>query len=64
MIFNEETLAEARAFPTEITKKMMVGRLDLREVPTFTIDGIDAKDFDDALSLERIGDAVNKVDIA
>ena len=53
--FDEETLAEARAFPTELTKKMMVGRTDLREIPTFTIDGIDAKDFDDALSLERVG---------
>ncbi len=53
--FAEETLAEARAFPTEVTEKMIAGRANLCEVPTFTIDGKDAKDFDDALSLERLG---------
>jgi ribonuclease R len=35
----------------------MAGRTDQRSVPTFTIDGEDAKDFDDALSVERIDGA-------
>jgi ribonuclease R len=30
------------------------GRLDYRQIPTFTIDPDDAKDFDDALSLEYL----------
>jgi len=54
--YDEATLAEAAAVPESVTGEMMEGRTDLREVPTFTIDGIDAKDFDDALSVERIPD--------
>ncbi|MDQ3460841.1 MAG: ribonuclease R [Deinococcota bacterium] len=52
--FEPETLAEARAVPPEVTGEMMAGRSDMRGVPTFTIDGEDAKDFDDALSVERL----------
>ncbi|CAN5512650.1 hypothetical protein BH24DEI1_BH24DEI1_11460 [soil metagenome] len=52
--FEPDTLAEARAVPPEVTGEMMAGRSDMRGVPTFTIDGEDAKDFDDALSVERL----------
>lgn len=52
--FDEATLAEAEAVPSTVTGEMMVGRTDLRSIPTFTIDGEDAKDFDDAVSLERL----------
>ena len=34
------------------------GRVDLRELPTFTIDPPDARDFDDAISAKRAGDGV------
>lgn len=37
------------------------GRLDLREIPTVTIDPIDAKDFDDAVSLLRNSDGTFKL---
>lgn len=37
-----------------ITEADIKARRDFREVPTFTIDPADAKDFDDALSLRRI----------
>jgi ribonuclease R len=33
-----------------------VERRDLRELPTFTIDPVDARDFDDAISAEDLGD--------
>lgn len=54
--YDEATLAEAAAVPDVVTGDMMEGRTDLRSVPTFTIDGADAKDFDDALSVERLPD--------
>lgn len=51
--FDDDTLQEARALlaPTDSN-----GRLDLRDKTIFTIDGADAKDFDDAISIEREGD--------
>ncbi len=49
--FDPETLTEALGYKLEVPKK----RLDLRKHNVFTIDGADAKDFDDAISLERVG---------
>ncbi len=53
--FDEAVLAEAASFGTTVPKTALRGRTDHRQVPTFTIDGADAKDFDDALSVERSG---------
>lgn len=52
--FDEDVLAEARAIPTEITQSEIDKRRDMRDVLTFTIDPADAKDFDDALSVEWV----------
>ena len=52
--FDPDTLKEAEAVPPSVTGEMMEGRTDLRPISTFTIDGADAKDFDDAISLERL----------
>jgi ribonuclease R/exosome complex exonuclease DIS3/RRP44 len=52
--FEEDVLAEARAIPTEITQAEIDKRRDMRDVLTFTIDPADAKDFDDALSVEWV----------
>ena len=51
--FDADTLREAEALAPEIPQEATAGRLDLRKGVTFTIDGQDAKDFDDAVSLER-----------
>ncbi len=45
---------EAAAVPVEVRPADRRHRLDLRAVPTLTIDPDDAKDFDDALSLEEL----------
>ena len=49
--FPEPVEAEAEAIPTKIGKKDMAKRRDMRPTTTFTIDPVDAKDFDDALSV-------------
>jgi ribonuclease R len=51
-----EALAEARSWSTEVPEKAKEGREDLRSVALVTIDGADAKDFDDAVYCEPQGD--------
>jgi ribonuclease R len=50
--FPEEVLNEAKSVPQELTPEDYKGRLDLRNLAMVTIDGEDAKDMDDAVSLE------------
>lgn len=45
---------EAKKLPTEITDKEIAKRRDFRKITTFTIDPVDAKDFDDALSIQKL----------
>ncbi|MFD2571487.1 ribonuclease R [Spirosoma soli] len=52
--FPEDVEREAEAIPTKILKKDLAKRRDMREVTTFTIDPVDAKDFDDALSVQML----------
>ena len=51
-----EALKEARSWSPEVPENAKVGREDLRDVPLVTIDGADAKDFDDAVYCEPQGD--------
>jgi ribonuclease R len=51
-----EVLAEARTWSAEVPEKAKEGREDLRSVPLVTIDGADARDFDDAVYCEPQGD--------
>ena len=50
--FPREVLAEAAAVPVDVDPKAIAGRVDLRALPLVTIDGEDAKDFDDAVYCE------------
>ncbi|MEW5874147.1 MAG: ribonuclease R [Candidatus Zixiibacteriota bacterium] len=54
--FPKEVLDEAKSYPEEITDPDLAGRRDFRGLVTFTIDPADAKDHDDAVSLERVGE--------
>jgi len=47
-----EALAEVKEFSSRITPEEIEGREDLRDLTLFTIDPDDARDFDDALSLQ------------
>jgi len=49
--FPDAVLAAADALPQEASGGHLKGREDLRDLPTVTIDGETAKDFDDAVSL-------------
>ncbi len=50
--FPREALAEAALVPVEVPADETRNRVDLRKVPLVTIDGEDAKDFDDAVWCE------------
>jgi len=50
--FSDEVTAQANNLQEDITPQELEGRLDLRDTLTFTIDGDDTKDIDDAISFE------------
>lgn len=52
--FSPEIESAAEKISAEITTEDIASRRDFRNVPTFTIDPEDAKDFDDALSFRKL----------
>ena len=52
--FPERVLKEASTIPETLSEKDLEGRLDLRNEITFTIDGADAKDLDDAVHIKKL----------
>jgi ribonuclease R len=53
--FPQDVIDEAALVPTEVPADVASARVDLRKVPLVTIDGEDAKDFDDAVWCEQDG---------
>ena len=53
--FPKKVMRQAERVPDRISEADMQGRTDLRDVQMVTIDGEDAKDLDDAVSLEMNG---------
>ncbi|MCE5294268.1 MAG: VacB/RNase II family 3'-5' exoribonuclease [Chlamydiales bacterium] len=51
--FPQDAVLEALSYGTRVRKEDLEGREDLRNIECFTIDPDTAKDFDDAISLER-----------
>ena len=59
--FPQDVINESFLVPEVITEKEIKSRKDMRGITTLTIDPVDAKDFDDALSVNIIND--NKIEI-
>ena len=55
--------AQAQKIEPGITKKEVGRRLDLRDYPIFTIDPVDAKDFDDAIHTRDLGHGMTEVGV-
>jgi ribonuclease R len=53
--FPEEVMQQVESVPEEITENDMIGRKDIRNLQTVTIDGEDAKDLDDAITITKEG---------
>jgi len=52
--FPQEVLSEAEVVGIELDEQEIEKRRDFRDITTFTIDPVDAKDFDDALSFKQL----------
>ncbi len=52
--FPKACINQAKEYGTKLTKKAIDGRVDLTELETVTIDPTTAKDYDDALSIEKL----------
>ena len=61
--FPEEVIAEAKAVPQQISEAELQGRRDLRSLTMVTIDGEDARDLDDAVSLEIREDGLYRLGV-
>lgn len=59
--FPQDVINEAELVPEIISEKEISVRRDIRGITTLTIDPVDAKDFDDALSINIIND--NKIEV-
>ncbi|MDO6993002.1 VacB/RNase II family 3'-5' exoribonuclease [Brachyspira innocens] len=55
--FPKKCLEEAKLLPDSMENvELEFDRIDLRNIRTVTIDGADSKDFDDAISIEKLND--------
>ncbi|WP_293786655.1 ribonuclease R [uncultured Pedobacter sp.] len=61
--FPPQVEKEANAIPEEIPAAEIAKRKDFREVLTFTIDPADAKDFDDAISYQKLPNGNHEIGI-
>src|SRR5438067_12439293 len=59
--FDRATLLAAESVPDHVLREETAGRRDLRTLPLVTIDGEDARDFDDAVFVSRVGSGYRMV---
>lgn len=61
--FPPEVMAELEALKEEITETEIRKRKDCRNILTFTIDPVDAKDFDDAISIRQLKNGLYEIGV-
>ncbi len=61
--FSDDTMKEANAISTTIPNEEIKKRKDFRDITTFTIDPNDAKDFDDAISYEKLDNGLHRIGV-
>ena len=61
--FEPEVEQAAEDIDGRITAKEIAQRRDFRNVTTFTVDPADAKDFDDALSVRKVGEGIWEIGV-
>jgi ribonuclease R len=61
--FPDHVEKEASKINTKITEKEIANRNDFRNIPTFTIDPADAKDYDDAISYQLLNNGNHQVGV-
>ncbi len=61
--FPQEVMQEIEDIPTEVSDKDKRGRTDLRHLQMVTIDGEDAKDLDDAISIEKLDNGMYRLGV-
>ena len=61
--FPPDAVAEARRLGEVVRPADIEGRTDFRQVPTVTIDGEDARDFDDAITVSRLPDGLYRLGV-
>lgn len=63
LLFSDDAMEEALRQPDEIGKDEVARRRDMRDILTFTIDPVDAKDFDDAISFRKLKTGVLEIGV-
>lgn len=61
--FSDEAMEVAARIPDNIPENEIKGRKDVRDILTFTIDPIDAKDFDDAISIRMLKNGTYEIGV-
>jgi ribonuclease R len=63
LTFPEDVLEDAARYPVGVDQGEAARRVDLRETLTFTIDPVDARDFDDAISFKRLKGGIYEIGV-
>lgn len=63
LVFDDDVMEEAMRLPDLISKEEIAKRKDMRDTLTFTIDPVDARDFDDAISFKKINNDLYEIGV-